>query len=100
MLSGNHTITTTHTLYMCTRRCWLGWCDKCGVDKLPTHPLEEDTTAATAHSVKYRYYDEVETPTSFLNPDGTVKMSKHLKLRRISSVARPPHLRVQQIPTT
>eukprot|EP00965_Chrysotila_dentata_P000576 18710-Pleurochrysis_carterae.AAC.2 len=61
--------------------CWLGWCESCGVNKLDTHPLEEDT-GINALKVPFYHYKEMEKPTSYLNDDGTPKMTKHLTLNR------------------
>ena len=61
------------------RRCTLGLCDKCGTAKMKTHPLEEDTSA-TAHMMRYHYYDTIETQTSYNTT------SKHIKLVKSNPV--------------
>jgi hypothetical protein len=69
------------------RRCALGWCDKCGVDRMPTAP-EEENKGADALLVPYYKYDKIREPTNyntdgttrFANPDGEQKYKEHLKL--------------------
>ena len=47
----------------------LGWCTKCGVDKMPTVPKEEETGNA-AFMVSYYKYDKVKQETGRLADDG------------------------------
>ena len=61
----------------------LGWCTKCGVDKMPTVPKEEEKGNA-AFMVSYYKYDKVKQETGRLADDGhTPIYTEHLKLCKV-----------------
>ena len=65
----------------------LGWCTKCGVDKMPTVPKEEETGNA-AFMVSYYKYDKVKQETGRLADE----TESHRSTQNTSSFARsrPP----------
>mmetsp|Transcript_71441 Transcript_71441/g.158871 ORF Transcript_71441/g.158871 Transcript_71441/m.158871 type:complete len:109 (+) Transcript_71441:65-391(+) len=51
----------------------------CGVDKLPTHPREEQTDEH-AFRITYQYYDKVTVETSYEDDSGKRKTTERLQL--------------------
>jgi hypothetical protein len=69
----------TYTRSHRANRCMLGCCDKCGVDKLPTHPREEQTDEH-AFRITYQYYDKITVETSYEDENGKRKTTERLQL--------------------
>ena len=63
----------------------LGWCTKCGVEKMPTVPKEEET-GNDAFMVSYYKYDKVKQLTGRLADDGVTPIyTEHLKLCKVTA---------------